>query len=108
LLGSDEPHYTASKIYPALLSGRPSLAVFHKSSSAYDILSKCGGTKVLGFETAGELSALSENLAQALRDVALRPEAVGNVQKSFLAPYEASNIAQQFAMIFDSLVAKKS
>ena len=23
LIGSDEPHYTASKIYPALMSGRP-------------------------------------------------------------------------------------
>jgi hypothetical protein len=105
LLGSDEPHYTASKIYPALLSGRPSLAVFHKYSSAYDILSKCGGAKILGFENAGELSALSENLVQALRDLALRPETVGSVQKSFLAPYEASNIARQFAMIFEHLVA---
>ena len=38
LIGSDEPHYTASKIYPALLSGRPILALFHKASSAYDIL----------------------------------------------------------------------
>jgi hypothetical protein len=107
LLGSDEPHYTASKIYPALLSGRPSLAVFHRFSSAYEILSKCGGTKVLGFETADELSALGENLVQALRDLALRPETVGNVEKSFLAPYEARNIARQFAMIFDSLVAEK-
>jgi hypothetical protein len=108
LLGSDEPHYTASKIYPALLSKRPSLAVFHKFSSAYEILSKCGGTRVLGFETTGELHALSDKLVQALLDLALRPEAVGNVQKSFLAPYEVSNIARHFAKIFDSLVAEKS
>ncbi len=108
LLGSDEPHYTASKIYPALLSGRPSLAIFHRSSSAYDILSRCGGTKVLGFENVGELNALSGNLVRALRELALRPEVVGNAQKSLLAPYEAKNIAQQFAMIFNSLIAEKS
>ena len=97
LIGSDEPHYTASKIYPALLSGRPSLALFHKSSSAFDILSKCGGARVLGFETPAQLSALTDDLVQALRDLALHPEMVGNVQPSFLAPYEASNIARQFA-----------
>ena len=33
LLGSSEPHYTASKLYPALLARRPVLAVFHEKSS---------------------------------------------------------------------------
>jgi hypothetical protein len=105
LLGSDEPHYTASKIYPALLSGRPSLAVFHKSSNAFDILSRCGGARVLGFENSDQLGTLSDDLVQALRDLALRPEILGAVQKSFLAPYKASNVARRFALIFDSLLA---
>jgi hypothetical protein len=104
LLGSDEPHYTASKIYPALLSGRPSLAVYHKSSSAYDILRKCGGSKVMGFRNASELNNLSHNLIQAIRDLVLRPDTVGTVQKSFLVEYEAGNIARQFAVIFDGLI----
>ena len=43
LIGSDEPHYTASKIYPALMSGRPFLSLFHRASSAHDILSASGG-----------------------------------------------------------------
>jgi hypothetical protein len=107
LLGSDEPHYTASKIYPALLSGRPSLALFHKSSSAFDILSTCGGTRVLGFETAAELRSSTDELVKALRDLALHPENVGNVGPTFLAPYEACNIARRFANIFDRLVAEK-
>ena len=38
LLGSSEPHYTASKLYPALLARRPILTLFHESSSVVAIL----------------------------------------------------------------------
>jgi hypothetical protein len=38
LLGSSEPHYTASKLYPALLARRPLLALFHADSSVVSIL----------------------------------------------------------------------
>jgi hypothetical protein len=33
MLGSSEPHYTASKLYPGLLARRPILAVYHEASS---------------------------------------------------------------------------
>lgn len=38
LLGSSEKHYTASKLYPALLARRPILAAFHEESSVVSIL----------------------------------------------------------------------
>ena len=38
LLGSSERHYTASKLYPALLAKRPILALFHEASSVVSIL----------------------------------------------------------------------
>ncbi len=38
LLGSTERHYTASKLYPALLARRPLLALFHEESSVTSIL----------------------------------------------------------------------
>ena len=38
LLGSSERHYTASKLYPALLARRPILALFHEASSVVSIL----------------------------------------------------------------------
>ena len=30
LIGSDEPHYTPSKIYPGLMAGRPFISLFHR------------------------------------------------------------------------------
>ena len=38
MLGSSEAHYTASKLYPALLAGRPILAIHHAESSVVEIL----------------------------------------------------------------------
>ena len=42
LLGSMERHYTASKLYPALLARRPILALFHEASSVVSILRDAG------------------------------------------------------------------
>ena len=36
--GSDDPAYTASKLYPYILSNKPMVSIFHPSSSAIDIL----------------------------------------------------------------------
>lgn len=40
ILGSTEPHYTPSKVYQGVLSGKPILAVLHKESSALQVLNK--------------------------------------------------------------------
>jgi Glycosyl transferase 4-like domain len=103
LIGSDEPHYTASKIYPALLSGRPCLGLFHKASSAFDILSRSGGARILGFDSVADLASRTEDIAAAIRDLALRPESAGSVAPSVIGPYHARAIAQRFAEIFQQV-----
>ena len=105
LIGSDEPHYTASKIYPALLSKRPILALFHRASSAYEVLQRSGGARVIGFDTHEELSAMTDAIGSALREIALTPQKVGGVDRSVVASYEANVIAARYAEIFDRLLA---
>lgn len=41
--GSDDPAYTASKIYPYLLAGKPLLAIFHENSSVVRLMHEAGG-----------------------------------------------------------------
>lgn len=36
--GSDDPAYTASKIYPCILARKPLLAIFHRDSTVVDVL----------------------------------------------------------------------
>ena len=107
LIGSDELHYTASKIYPALMSGRPFLSLFHRASSAHAILSASGGGQALAFETADELAALEATLAEGLRNLALHPERFGTADPDAYAPFEARNIAKRFADIFDRLATER-
>jgi hypothetical protein len=105
LIGSDEPHYTASKIYPALMSGRPYLSLFHRASSAHAILASAGGGCALAFETPEDLVSLEVALAEGLRTLALHPHALGFVDPIACARYEAKNIAGRFAAIFDSVIS---
>jgi hypothetical protein len=39
--GSDDPNYTASKIYPYLLTQKPLLAIFNRQSSVVNVLEQC-------------------------------------------------------------------
>jgi hypothetical protein len=105
LIGSDEPHYTASKIYPALLSGRPSLGLFHKASSAYDILHRSCGARVFGFETIDDLASQVPAIAAAICDLAVCPDSAGKVRPEVIAPYQADAVAKRFASIFTQVAA---
>jgi len=104
LIGSDEPHYTASKIYPALMCGRPFLSLFHHASSAHAILAAAGGGIALAFADCGELDPLAALLADGLRTLALRPESLGKPSPAAYAPYDARAIARRFAEIFNRLI----
>ena len=105
MIGSDEPHYTASKIYPGLMSGRPYVSVFHKASSAHRILSAAGGGAAFSFASAEELAALEFPLAEALATLAETPERFGRAEPSAYAPYTAHAIAGDYAQLFDKVVA---
>jgi hypothetical protein len=103
MIGSDEPHYTASKIYPSLMSGRPYLSLFHKTSSAHTILSATGGGIALAFSNGEELAALEIKIAESLRTLAVAPETLGKADPAAYAPFEARAIAGRFAAIFEEI-----
>ncbi|MCC6692639.1 MAG: hypothetical protein IT253_04485 [Chitinophagaceae bacterium] len=54
ILGSTEPHYTPSKVYQAVLSGKPVLAVLHSQSTAVEVLTKSGAGYVVDFSSKEE------------------------------------------------------
>lgn len=68
--GSDDPAYTASKIYPYLLIQKPLLAIFNKNSPAIDTLKEYGLKTVYDYETVTQneltdfLNKIAENNLQ--------------------------------------------
>jgi hypothetical protein len=57
VLGSESPHYTASKLFPCILAAKPLLAVFHEESSAVKLLDETRAGKAITF--SAERPALS-------------------------------------------------
>ena len=108
LIGADEPHYTASKIYPTLMSGRPFVSLFHRASSAHAILTAAGGGRPFAFDSCHELASLEAPLSEALRTLASAPELFGAAEPAFYAPYQARAIAARFGSIFDRLTAERA
>jgi len=107
LIGSDEPHYTASKIYPALMSGRPFLSLFHRTSSSYEILSAAGGGFSHAYADGRSDEEIDKAIAASLYKIATQPDALGRVNPSAYAPYEARAIARQYADIFAKVSAER-
>jgi hypothetical protein len=107
MIGSDEPHYTASKIYPNLMSGTPYLSLFHRASSAHSILSAAGGGLAFAFDTPDDLDKLKPALADGLARLVADPRSLGRADPSVYASFTARSVAGQFAEILERLVAER-
>lgn len=103
MLGSAEPHYTASKIYGVMMSGRPYLSLFHSASSSHEILSRAGGGIALSFEGATSLPGLVAPLADAIVQLATSPDKIGRADPSAYQDFTAAAIAVRYAEIFERL-----
>ncbi len=103
LMGSDEPHYTASKIYPALMSGRPFLSLFHEASSAHAILRSAGGGIARAFTDRASLSSLVPSMADDLFQLATQPQALGTADTQSYQSYTAHAVSEAFAQVFEAV-----
>ncbi|MDA7881485.1 hypothetical protein N9A94_04200 [Akkermansiaceae bacterium] len=99
--GSNDPGYTASKIYPYLLAGRPMLAVFHEESSVTDLIKSVGGGTLVDFNS----QTTTEQLAKKIRTTAFDKN--GDLTKVPLdeeafVPYDARSQAQKLSQFFQT------
>jgi hypothetical protein len=65
VFGSDDSAYTASKIYPYLLAGRPLLAIYHRQSSVVALMEKVGGGTCVTFDSGTSSEELADKLVNA-------------------------------------------
>ena len=107
LLGSSERHYTASKLYPALLAKRPILALFHEASSVVSILRSAASEPSVRVLTYGDGEAADDKVGEAtchLRALAAAGAYnAGDVSLERIADVSARHLARQLAAIFDQV-----
>lgn len=105
LIGSHEPHYTASKIFPCWLSGKPIFALFHAASTVNELARELGGIDVVTYETGVEGERKVDDAFKALRTLmqyglaALAPR-----NDVAFEPYSARGVARSYAALFDRIL----
>ena len=107
--GSTDTAYTASKIYPYIITGKPLLAVFNSSSSVADLLSEIGFGDLVRFDPPFILSdGYVEECWIALRKLLGKDIYGQNVDTIAFEPYTAYARTREQVTFFNEVVAKKN
>ena len=105
LLGTSEPHYTPSRLFTAMQSGRPVLAMYHAESPATDLLRRFGrppAVYLIGYGPHRAVADCVDDVCGALGALALHPAYdPGQVDRGVIAHASATALAGRLAAIFD-------
>jgi len=105
-LGSDEPHYTASRIFPKLLARRPLLALYHTASSVCSIAAGAEGVVVITHDHTRPPQSRASQIADLLGQWLERGRGTDlPARDGLLTEYLSENIARGFAAVFDRVHA---
>lgn len=107
MMGSSERHYTASKLYPALLARRPLLALYHEASTVSRIVPETIRAPSARMVTYGDDGAGKQVDAIATQLVQLIEEPTWNatdVDSSELEKWSARRLSADLAHFLDSIV----
>jgi hypothetical protein len=105
LLGSSEPHYTPSKVFPAILARRPIVAFYHRASSVLDVLRQPSvNARVFAFDEESPLSRCTDAIAGAFADLAEgRVRASERASDVRLEEWSARALTGRLAEVLDSV-----
>jgi hypothetical protein len=106
--GSDDPDYTASKLYPYMLSRRPVLAAFNQNSSVVDILRETEAGTAVTFDGRTDPEDLTQKVLDAwtpmLRGLPYTPD----TDWEAFRPYTAEAMTRRQAEVFDQVASMTS
>jgi hypothetical protein len=108
ILGSTEPHYTPSKSYQGVLSGKPILAVLHKASTAVNVLRQSAAGLVLDFDGEEAVAAMGEDFASIFMQFKQFAQTFtpAQVNMEIFDSYSAKNVTKLLVALLNSATAK--
>jgi hypothetical protein len=99
--GSDDPQYTASKIYPYILAGKPLLAVFNRQSSVCRVLTETRAGAFVPFEEGTRPSDYAASLCQLWSELLCRLPFAPEVNWNAFTRYTAREMTRAQCDLFD-------
>ena len=108
ILGSSEPHYTPSKTYQGVLSGKPILAILHQDSTAVKVLQQSNAGLVLAFNGEENIYTIESNFAAVFIAWLAFAKSFDTrqVNRQVFEQYSAKNITAQLAGLLDKAVVR--
>ncbi|RUT07177.1 hypothetical protein DSM106972_024380 [Dulcicalothrix desertica PCC 7102] len=102
MIGSDDPSYTASKLYPCVLARKPILAIFHQLSSVVNILHSCQAGQAVTFASSDQPQKLLPEIITQLNWLISIPKGFQpQTNWSAFEPYTAKAMTSQQCAIFN-------
>ncbi len=107
ILGSTEPHYTPSKVYQGVLSGKPILAVLHEQSTAVNVLRASNAGIVITMKGEEDLDSLSARFLAGLQDFENFRKAFdpNRINRAAFEQYSAKAVTKQLVEKLDEIVS---
>ena len=100
--GSDDPGYTASKLYPYVLADKPLLALFHEESTVVDIIRQSRAGVVVPFASGEAATGVADRIAQEWFE---SPPTGTQTDWAAFEPYTARAMTQKLAAAFNRAIA---
>lgn len=105
IVGSDAPHYTASKIFPYILAAKPLLTLFHEQSAAVQLLRETAAGAPITFSGTRPPLVMVDEIAAALSHIlTLPPTWCPQTRWDKFEPYTARAVTARLAEVFDAAV----
>jgi len=109
VLGSESPHYTASKLFPYILAAKPLLAILHEESSGVRLLDETGAGQAITFSATRPPLSVSADIQISLRNLLSAPAGeYPPTNWNNFEPYTARAVTSKLAEIFDRTVARRA
>lgn len=107
ILGSTEPHYTPSKLYQGVLSGKPILAVLHSDSAAVKVLNDSGAGIVLDFNGEADIENIEKQFAVVFKNYIQFADQFNTdqINKQLFEQYSAKAVTQKLAALLNTAIA---
>lgn len=103
-VGSDDPTYAASKIFPCILARRPLLLIYHEKSLVLQLARRVSAGECFAFREAGEL----DTLARAVCDgwfAGERRHREATFDEAAFQPFTSAAMTAELAAVFDRAAA---
>lgn len=100
IIGSDDPQYTASKIYPYILAEKPLMAYLHPKSSSAKIIKDTNAGDVISIKDEEAIPKSYDYLMNLANYLVAKPL----VDWQAFEPFSAKNMTKNQCILFDKVI----